>query len=228
MNVQEKPGFVTPPPAIQPKVCCSTAARCSMSAPRRSPPRPRRRPKRSTLKRAFRRPRSTPRARKNFSACRSRSSSAASVRPIHDVTEVCYTLGRACASTAMIFAMHQTKVACLIRHGTGSHWHEALMRRVASEQLLLASSTTEGQNGGNIRSSAAAVERELRRDLACSQRHGDFLRRRGRRHRHHRAPHRRRRRFRSGAVGHDQGQLHARAHPGLGDARHARHLQRGF
>jgi acyl-CoA dehydrogenase len=77
---------------------------------------------------------------------------------VHDVTEVCYTLGRACASTAMIFAMHQTKVACLIRHGTGSHWHEALMRRVASEQLLLASSTTEGQNGGNIRSSTAAVE----------------------------------------------------------------------
>ena len=77
---------------------------------------------------------------------------------VHDVTEVCYTLGRACASTAMIFAMHQTKVACLIRHGTGSDWHEALMRRVASEQLLLASSTTEGQNGGNIRSSAAAVE----------------------------------------------------------------------
>ena len=33
------------------------------------------------------------------------------------------------------------------------------MRRVAAEQLLLASSTTEGQNGGNIRSSAAAVER---------------------------------------------------------------------
>ena len=77
---------------------------------------------------------------------------------VHDITEVCYTLGRACASTAMIFAMHQTKVACLIRHGTGSHWHEALMRRVTSEQLLLASSTTEGQNGGNIRSSAAAVE----------------------------------------------------------------------
>ena len=77
---------------------------------------------------------------------------------VHDITEVCYTLGRACASTAMIFAMHQTKVACLIRHGAGSDWHEALMRRVASEQLLLASSTTEGQNGGNIRSSAAAVE----------------------------------------------------------------------
>ena len=78
---------------------------------------------------------------------------------IFDVTDMCYTLGRACASTAMIFAMHQTKVACLVRHGTGSDWHEMLMRRVAAEQLLLASSTTEGQNGGNIRSSAAAIER---------------------------------------------------------------------
>ena len=78
---------------------------------------------------------------------------------IFDITDMCYTLGRACSSTAMIFAMHQTKVACLVRHGTGSAWHEALMRRVAAEQLLLASSTTEGQNGGNIRSSAAAVER---------------------------------------------------------------------
>jgi acyl-CoA dehydrogenase len=79
--------------------------------------------------------------------------------PISDITEMCYTLGRACASTAMIFAMHQTKVACLVRHGTGSNWHEALMHRVASEQMLLASSTTEGQNGGNIRFSTAAVER---------------------------------------------------------------------
>ena len=79
--------------------------------------------------------------------------------PIVDVADICYTLGRACASTAMIFAMHQTKVACLVRHGMGSHWHEALMRRVAAEQLLLASSTTEGQGGGNIRSSAAPIER---------------------------------------------------------------------
>lgn len=78
---------------------------------------------------------------------------------ISEVAEMCYTLGRACSSTAMIFAMHQTKVACLVRHGAGSAWHETLMRRVAKEQLLLASSTTEGQNGGNIRFSSAAVER---------------------------------------------------------------------
>jgi acyl-CoA dehydrogenase len=78
---------------------------------------------------------------------------------ISEVADMCYTLGRACSSTAMIFAMHQTKVACLVGHGAGSAWHETLMRRVAAEQLLLASSTTEGQNGGNIRFSSAAVER---------------------------------------------------------------------
>jgi acyl-CoA dehydrogenase len=78
---------------------------------------------------------------------------------IFDITDMCYALGRACSSTAMIFAMHQTKVACLVRHGAGSAYHESLMRRVASEQMLLASSTTEGQNGGNIRFSSAAVER---------------------------------------------------------------------
>jgi acyl-CoA dehydrogenase len=78
---------------------------------------------------------------------------------IFDVADMCYALGRACSSTAMIFAMHQTKVACLVRHGGGSAYHEALMRRVAAEQMLLASSTTEGQNGGNIRFSSAAVER---------------------------------------------------------------------
>jgi acyl-CoA dehydrogenase len=77
---------------------------------------------------------------------------------IFDITDMCYALGRACSSTAMIFAMHQTKVACLVRHGAGRAYHEALMRRVASEQMLLASSTTEGQNGGNIRFSSAAVE----------------------------------------------------------------------
>jgi acyl-CoA dehydrogenase len=77
---------------------------------------------------------------------------------IFDITDMCYALGRACSSTAMIFAMHQTKVACLVRHGAGSAYHEDLMCRVASEQMLLASSTTEGQNGGNIRFSSAAVE----------------------------------------------------------------------
>jgi acyl-CoA dehydrogenase len=76
---------------------------------------------------------------------------------ISDVVDVCYMLGRGCASTAMIYAMHQTKVALLVRHGCESAWHQRLLRRLCAEQLLLASSTTEGQAGGDVRKSAAAV-----------------------------------------------------------------------
>ena len=76
---------------------------------------------------------------------------------LSEVAEVCYTLGRACASTAMIVAMHQASLACVIRHHGDSVWHADLLRRVARENLLFASSTTEGQNGGNVRSSDAAL-----------------------------------------------------------------------
>ncbi|MEA2949617.1 MAG: acyl-CoA dehydrogenase [Alphaproteobacteria bacterium] len=79
---------------------------------------------------------------------------------ISDVVDVCYTLGRACASTAMIYAMHQTKVALVVRHGRNSPWHERLLRRLCSEQLLLASSTTEGQGGGDVRKSSAPIEQQ--------------------------------------------------------------------
>lgn len=78
---------------------------------------------------------------------------------IPDVARVCYTLGAACSSSAMIFAMHQVKVACLIRHGQGNGWRDAMLARLVEKQWLLASSTTEGGNGGNIRSSDAAVVR---------------------------------------------------------------------
>jgi acyl-CoA dehydrogenase len=78
---------------------------------------------------------------------------------IREVADVCYRLGQACSSTAMIFAMHQVKVACLVRHGRGSESVERLLRRLCAGQLLLASSTTEGQGGGNVRSSEAAIER---------------------------------------------------------------------
>ncbi len=75
-----------------------------------------------------------------------------------DVVDVCYILGRACASTAMVYAMHQTKVALLVRHGRDSAWHQRLLRRLDAEQLLLASSTTEGSAGGDVRKSAAPIE----------------------------------------------------------------------
>ena len=77
---------------------------------------------------------------------------------VSDVVDVCYMLGKACASSAMIFAMHQIMVAILVRHARNSAWHQALLQRLCAEQLLLASSTTENQTGGDVRASACVVE----------------------------------------------------------------------
>jgi acyl-CoA dehydrogenase len=77
---------------------------------------------------------------------------------IADVVDVCYMLGQACASTAMIFAMHSIMVAILVRHARASAWHQGFMRQIAADQLLVASSTTEGLGGGDLRSSSCFVD----------------------------------------------------------------------
>jgi acyl-CoA dehydrogenase len=82
---------------------------------------------------------------------------------LSDVADVCYILGRACASAALMYAMHQINVACLVRHCGNNAWQERLQRDIAERQLLLASSTTEGTKGGDIRSSDAAVRAESSR-----------------------------------------------------------------
>ncbi|MGB9369353.1 MAG: acyl-CoA dehydrogenase family protein [Xanthobacteraceae bacterium] len=79
---------------------------------------------------------------------------------IGDVVDVCYALGRGCGSTGLIYAMHQMMVACLIKHGFDNAWHQNLVRRIDADQLLLASSTTEGQGGGDLRKSSCAVEQQ--------------------------------------------------------------------
>ena len=76
---------------------------------------------------------------------------------VSDAVDVCYVLGRACASTGMVFAMHQIMVAILVRHARSSVWHRGMLRRLSAEQWLLASSTTEGTGGGDLRASACAV-----------------------------------------------------------------------
>ena len=77
---------------------------------------------------------------------------------IGEVVDVCFRLGRACSSTGMIYAMHQVKAACVVHHGMESAWHREFMQRMIADQLLLASSTTEGKGGGNVRASEAPVE----------------------------------------------------------------------
>lgn len=82
-----------------------------------------------------------------------------------EVVSVCQALGQYCASTAMIYAMHQIQVSCLVRHG--GDWHRGFMKRLAGEQLLLASATTEAGIGGDVRSSICSIaEKDGRFSLA--------------------------------------------------------------
>lgn len=76
---------------------------------------------------------------------------------VAQVADVCFQLAQQCSATAMIYAMHQVKVACLVRHRHGNAVIESVLRRLCAAQWLLASSTTEGQTGGNVRSSEAPV-----------------------------------------------------------------------
>ncbi|XEY17746.1 acyl-CoA dehydrogenase family protein [Azospirillum sp. HJ39] len=75
---------------------------------------------------------------------------------LFEVAAACHALARGCGSTGMIHAMHQIQVACLVNHG-GNGWHRGLMARIAAEQLLLGSATTEAETGGDIRNSVCAV-----------------------------------------------------------------------
>ncbi len=76
---------------------------------------------------------------------------------ISDVAQICYALGRVCSSTAMIFAMHQASVACIVRHANKSSKFDSYIRKIGKEQILIASSTTEGQSGANLRSSTSPI-----------------------------------------------------------------------
>lgn len=74
-----------------------------------------------------------------------------------DIVAACHVLGQYCSSTAMVFAMHQIQVACLVHHGLESETLREHLRLLAAEQRLQASATTEVGTGGDVRSSVCAV-----------------------------------------------------------------------
>lgn len=75
-----------------------------------------------------------------------------------EIADLCRLLARACGSSGMIYAMHYIKLHNLVSSAGASPWHRAFMRRVADEQLLLGSATTEAGIGGDLRNSVCAVE----------------------------------------------------------------------
>ena len=77
---------------------------------------------------------------------------------ITQVAKLCEALGQYCASTAMIFAMHQIQIACIVHHGLASAFFRDYAREIANHQRLVASATTEMGIGGDVRSSICAVK----------------------------------------------------------------------
>ncbi|HEY4927779.1 MAG TPA: acyl-CoA dehydrogenase family protein [Acidimicrobiales bacterium] len=74
-----------------------------------------------------------------------------------EVSQGLVALGRRCASSAMVVAMHHIQVACLIRHGR-NEFLRSYLEELAGHQYLLASATTEVGTGGDVRSSICALE----------------------------------------------------------------------
>jgi len=82
---------------------------------------------------------------------------------IHDLIDMCGVLAEHCASTGMIFAMHQIEIACLVHHGLGTSWFPAYLKKASASQRLIASVTSEVGVGGGLRTSVCAVERQRER-----------------------------------------------------------------
>ncbi len=76
---------------------------------------------------------------------------------VEEVSEGLVALGRHCASSAMVVAMHHIQVACLVRHGRSAALRDYLVELV-DRQYLLASATTEVGTGGDVGSSVCAVD----------------------------------------------------------------------
>ena len=77
--------------------------------------------------------------------------------PFEVLAQACFELGRRCSSTAMVFAMHQIQVATIVRHLEGAPWFEDYLRRLAAEQRLIASVTSEVGTGGDMGRSIAPL-----------------------------------------------------------------------
>ncbi|GCE12858.1 acyl-CoA dehydrogenase family protein [Tengunoibacter tsumagoiensis] len=85
---------------------------------------------------------------------------------IDDLVVIAQTLSQYCASSAMVWAMHQIQVASIVHHGQSLPFFQAYLREMVEKQLLLASVTSEVGVGGNIRTSIAAVEHD--EDTLCT------------------------------------------------------------
>jgi acyl-CoA dehydrogenase len=76
---------------------------------------------------------------------------------VQQIADACEVIGEHCASTAMVFAMHQTQVASIMRHADDAPYICEYLRTVAREQRLIASAAGEVGVGGDVHTSKCSV-----------------------------------------------------------------------
>ena len=74
-----------------------------------------------------------------------------------ELTRICQTLGEHCSASSMNLGMHFIQVASIANHANGSTELHDYLRRIVTEQRLIASATSEVGTGGDMRQSICAV-----------------------------------------------------------------------
>ena len=79
---------------------------------------------------------------------------------VEELAQMCEVLGEECASSAMVFAMHQIQVACVVHHGAPSRFFREYQKELVRTQRLIASVTSEAGVGGSVRTSISPIQRD--------------------------------------------------------------------
>ncbi len=77
---------------------------------------------------------------------------------MRDLAAITMTIAQGCASAGLIYAMHLSQIACIVRHARSSRVFTSYLEEVVERQLLLASATSEVGTSGDTRSSICALE----------------------------------------------------------------------
>ena len=90
-------------------------------------------------------------------------------------------IGRACASTAMIYVMHHTQYFMVVSHGTDQQ-KDFFLPAIARGESLCASGTTEAETGGNpdfcasaMREDGDAIILSAKKPVVTSATHADWV-----------------------------------------------------
>ncbi|MEO7962692.1 MAG: acyl-CoA dehydrogenase family protein, partial [Gemmatimonadaceae bacterium] len=78
---------------------------------------------------------------------------------MRELAAITTAIALGCSSAGMVYAMHVSQVACLVRHAQGDRFFASYLSELADRQLLLASVTSEVGVSGDTRSSVCALER---------------------------------------------------------------------